>query len=28
MLDAWLEFHRSTLLLKCEGLVSRVKNNS
>ena len=20
MLDAWLEFHRSTLLLKCEGL--------
>src|ERR1043165_9063165 len=20
MLDAWLEFHRTTLLLKCEGL--------
>src|ERR1700722_3919300 len=20
MLDAWLEFHRATLLLKCEGL--------
>jgi hypothetical protein len=26
MLDAWLEFHRSTLLLKCEGLVSRFRD--
>ncbi len=23
MLDAWLDFHRATLLLKCEGLDSR-----
>jgi hypothetical protein len=23
MLEAWLEFHRTTLLLKCEGLDDR-----
>ena len=25
MLEAWLEFHRTTLLLKCEGLDDRVR---
>lgn len=27
MLDAWLEFHRTTLLLKCEGLDDRARKS-
>src|SRR6266568_5583021 len=27
MLDAWLEFHRTTLLLKCEGLDDAARKN-